>query len=163
MAKIRLSIGVPALAGLLLAVAPASAHHPDRATHPVRPRIDVIPPLGNNLPPSYAARYNRPAYLTGLITYWIEPTSQEAMAWHRAVHQGYYANHAPRMETHYIYPKPWEVLAMGARAKPADAETAAATAGSEHEHEHDFEMIEAPPVIIEVVPELLPVPKINLK
>ncbi len=157
MAKIALTIGLPALAGLFLAVAPTAAHPPDRTSHPVRPRIDVIPPLGNRLPMSYAARYNRPAYLTGLITYWIEPTSQEAMAWHRAVHRGYYANHAPRMETHYMYPKPWEIFGVGGNMQPALATDAAAAQRMEGaagvaptDSPRDAEL--APPV------ELLPVP-----
>jgi hypothetical protein len=95
----------------------ASAQFPNWKAHPVRPIIDVIPPLGNNLPLSYRARMNRPSYLSGRIAYTIEPSSQEAMAWQRAWERGYYANHAPRMETHYIYPKPWEVLGVGAKPK----------------------------------------------
>lgn len=93
----------------------ASAHHPNREAQPVRPRVDIIGPLGNNLPPSYRRAYNRPRYLGGKIAYWIAPSSQEAMAWHNAVHRGYYRNHRPRMETHYFYPKPWEALKVGPR------------------------------------------------
>ena len=112
MAKtLRLAL-LSTLAAPLLAAAPTAAHPPDWASHPVRPRIDVIPPLGNNLPYSYAARYNRPAYLTGKIAYCIAPTSREAMSWHRAAHRGYYADHAPAMQTHYLYPKPWELLGI---------------------------------------------------
>jgi hypothetical protein len=95
----------------------SSAQFPNWKSHPVRPIVDVIPPLGNNLPLSYRARMNRPSYLSGRIAYTIEPTSQEAMAWQRAWQRGYYANHAPRMETHYIYPKPWEELGVGAKPK----------------------------------------------
>lgn len=131
MAKLSLPPRLPLLTGLMLATAPllltppADAHPPNWHAHPVRPRIDVIPPLGNNLPRSYAARYNRPAYLTGKLFYMTAPASREAMAWHRAVHRGYYANHAPRMVTQYFYPKPWEVLGGSAMSKPAavDGET----------------------------------------
>lgn len=98
----------------------ASAQFPNWKAKPVRPRIDVIPPLGNNLPLSYRARMNRPSYLAGRIAYTFEPTSQEAMAWQKAWERGYYADHAPRMETHYLYPKPWEVLGVGAKPKPGD-------------------------------------------
>lgn len=127
MAKLSLPPRLPLLTGLLLAAAPlllappAGAHPPNWHAHPVRPRIDVIPPLGNNLPRSYAARYNRPAYITGKLFYLTAPSSREAMSWHRAVHRGYYANHAPRMETQYFYPKPWEVLGASAMSSPAPA------------------------------------------
>lgn len=97
-----------------------SAQFPNWKAIPVRPRIDVIPPLGNHLPYSYRARMNRPTYLGGRIAYTIEPSSQEAMAWQRAWERGYYADHAPRMETHYMFPKPWEVLGVGAKPKRGD-------------------------------------------
>ena len=84
----------------------------------VRPNIDLIPPLGNHLPYSYANRLNRPHYLVGKLMYTIEPSSQEAMAWQRARDRGHYANHAPRMETFYIHRKPWEALGPGPRANP---------------------------------------------
>lgn len=95
----------------------ASAQFPNWKARPVHPRIDVIPPLGNHLPLSYRARMNRPTYLGGRLAYTFEPTSQEAMAWQKAWERGYYADHAPRMETHYIYPKAWEVLGIGPRPK----------------------------------------------
>ncbi len=109
-----------ALIAVLTSDRTASAQFPNWKAQPVRPRGDVIPPLGNNLPLSYRARMNRPSYLSGRIAYTIEPTSQEAMAWQRAWERGYYADHAPRMETHYIYPKPWEVLGVGAKPKRGD-------------------------------------------
>ncbi len=84
----------------------------------VRPNIDLIPPLGNHLPYSDANRLNRPHYLVGKLMYTIEPSSQEAMAWQRARDRGHYADHAPRMETFYIYRKPWEALGPGPRANP---------------------------------------------
>ena len=82
---------------------------------PVHPRIDLIPPLGTNLPPSHRRVYNRPSYWHGKIAYYIAPSSQEAMAWHDAEHRCAYKNHRPRIEVHYFYPKPWEVLKIGAR------------------------------------------------
>ena len=102
----------------------AKAHHPDWDTKPVYPMIDVIGPKGNNLKPSYRRRYNRPRYVTGKLLYHIAPSSQEAMAWHRAVHADAYK--APkkhcRLEQHYFYPKPWEVLTVGPRTAKDEGE-----------------------------------------
>jgi len=102
--------------------APALAHHPERECQPVRRRIEVIPPLDSRLPISYRRRYNRPRYHGGKIAYYIAPSSQEAMRWHEAEHRGYYENDAPRMVTHYFYPKPWEAIKVGPRPAPADDE-----------------------------------------
>ncbi|TWT93696.1 hypothetical protein [Neorhodopirellula pilleata] len=91
------------------------------------PRIDPIPPLGTRLPESYRRQYNRPSYIGGKIAAKIAPSSQEAMAFHRAESLGLYddngvkgfvnGKHCPprRVEQHYFYPKPWEVLAVGPR------------------------------------------------
>jgi hypothetical protein len=100
----------------------SQAHHPDRESHPVHQRIDLIGPLGNRLPMSYRRRYNRPTDVGGKIAYHIAPTSQEAMRWHRATHQGQYENYengAPRPRTvaHYFYPKPWESIRIGPRPR----------------------------------------------
>jgi hypothetical protein len=116
MSKTHLSQLGMGLAFTLLCIQNASAQWPNWRAKPVRQNIDLLPPPGDWLPRSYAAKYNRPSYLTGRIAYTIEPTSQEAMAWERAVQKGYYANHAPRMETHYMYPRAWEVL--GVEPKP---------------------------------------------
>ncbi len=90
-------------------------------------RVDVIGPIGNRLPQSYRRTYNRPSYLEGKIVAKIEPSSQEAMAFHNAQDLGLYDNnglkgaltcrHCPpqRVEQHYFYPKPWEVLTVGPR------------------------------------------------
>ncbi len=102
--------------------APTEAHHPDRENQPVYPRIDVIGPLGNRLPPSYRRVYNRPTNIGGWIAYKIAPTSQEAMAWHNATHQNAYKCDRPRLEAHYFYPKPYDALRTGPRPNP-DAET----------------------------------------
>ncbi|MEM6471236.1 MAG: hypothetical protein AAF802_16870 [Planctomycetota bacterium] len=105
------------LAGLCLTAASASAHHPDRQNQPVTPVIDVIGPIGNRLPPGHRRKYNRPSYLMGYLSYKIAPSSQEAMSWHRAVHSGAYRDPKKdcRLEHHYFYPKPWQVLTVGPR------------------------------------------------
>lgn len=104
-----------AVATLLLAICgPAVAHEP-LFTPPLCGYADPIPPVGNNLPLSYRARYNRPRYIGGKIAYHIAPSSQEAMTWHDSVHRGDYAQHAPWSQPLYIYPKPWEVLPVGPR------------------------------------------------
>jgi hypothetical protein len=167
MTRNGLALWLPALGLVVSMIAPAAAHPPDWNRHPVTPRIDVIPPLGNNLPRSYAARYNRPAYLTGLIMHWIEPTSQEAMAWHRAVHRGYYRDHAPRMETHYCYPKPWEALAIGARTQTTGPQIPVEEVPAEEipaYWEGAAEGAGKPPGAIHVAPpvEVLPVPRLEI-
>ncbi|WP_164103026.1 hypothetical protein [Candidatus Laterigemmans baculatus] len=100
---------------LLTLGTPALAHEPLVKPPPVGYRFEPIPPLGNNLPWSYRARYNRPTYIGGKIAYYIAPSSQEAMSWHENVHRGAYANHAGRIEPLYLYPKPWEALPVGPR------------------------------------------------
>lgn len=91
------------------------------------PRIDVIGPLGNRLPESYRRQYNRPTYLGGKVAAVIAPSSQEAMAWQKAETLGLYDKNGikgringykcppQRVEQHYFYPKPWEVLQVGPR------------------------------------------------
>ncbi|KAA1258868.1 hypothetical protein LF1_13920 [Rubripirellula obstinata] len=101
----------------LASVTSVDAHHPDRENQPVRPRIDVIGPIGNRLPISYRRRYNRPTNIGGKIAYKIAPTSQEAMAWHAATHRGDYKRKAGRVVETYYYAKPYDVLPMGTRKK----------------------------------------------
>ena len=101
----------------------AFGHEPNRRHQVVRPRVDVIGPVGNRLPPEHRRVYNRPTYVGGKIAYWIAPSSQEAMAWHRAEHAGLYngkrnGRYCPRMEQHFFYPKPWEAIRIGARPDP---------------------------------------------
>jgi len=120
------------------------AHHPgDHGPVVVWPRVDVIGPLGNRLPPSYRRQMNRPTYLGGKMAHAIAPTSQEAMAWHQADHRGWYDDHGvkglvngkhcppKRMTLQYFYPKPWEVLPVGPRppAGAVDAEEAPGSTG----------------------------------
>ncbi len=110
---------------LLAAASVLPAQHPDRRNQPVRQPIDLIGPLGNRLPPSYRRTYNRPTYIGGKIAYWIAPSSQEAMAWQAAYRSGAYREHAPRLERHFFFPKPWEALQVGPRdssqSGPADS------------------------------------------
>jgi hypothetical protein len=104
----------------LLAVSSLStslAHHPNHQWLPLHLPFDCIGPLGNKLPMSYRRRYNRPTKVGGKIAYYIAPSSQEAMRWHKATHLGHYKNHAPRMVAHYFYPKPWEALRIGPRPR----------------------------------------------
>ncbi len=91
------------------------AHHPDKENYPVHPRIDLIGPLGNLLPPSYRRRYNRPSNIAGKISYYIAPSSLEAMSWHASKHRNAYKDHKPRTVMHYFYPKPWEAIKIGPR------------------------------------------------
>lgn len=108
-----------ALALVLLLPSLSLAHHPDRRYQPVRPRVDVIGPVGNRLPPEYRRVYNRPTNIGGKIAYLIAPTSQEAMVWHRDQHEGRYnGKHCPRVDRQYFYPKPWEALRVGPRPDP---------------------------------------------
>jgi hypothetical protein len=93
----------------------SNAHHPERETQTPHQRIDAIGPLGNRFPASYRRVYNRPTYLGGKIAYWIAPSSQEAIAWHKAEHLGAYKNKLPRIENTYFYPKPWEAMRIGQR------------------------------------------------
>ncbi|MEL7264743.1 MAG: hypothetical protein AAFP69_08060 [Planctomycetota bacterium] len=96
----------------------AVAHHPQPHRVPRHSRIEVIPPL-RNPHGSYRRRYNRPTNLGGKIAYIVAPTSQEAMAWHAAQHQGLYrggVHHPlPAHVPQYRYPKPWQVLQTGPR------------------------------------------------
>lgn len=123
----------PTLAVLLLAsfAVTASADNPHPHPHPRWPmppigyKFEPIPPLGNCLPYSHRAKYNRPSYISGKIAYYIAPSSQEAMSWHEHVHRGSYKKHAGYIEDLYMYPKPWEVLTVGPRT-PAELSNAPA-------------------------------------
>jgi hypothetical protein len=105
---------------LICTASTSFAHCPDRSHKPVHQRVDCIGPLGNRLPISYRRRYNRPRMVCGWLAYWTEPTSQEAMAWHNAVHRGTYKKKM-RTEMQYFYPKPWEAMRIGARTAASDA------------------------------------------
>ncbi|WP_146458807.1 hypothetical protein [Rubripirellula tenax] len=103
------------VAAMALAAVAAEAHHPDFENQPVRPRVDVIGPIGNRLPSSYRRKYNRPTNFGGWLAYHVAPSSQEAMAWHDATHRDAYKCDRPRLEMHYFYPKPYEALRIGPR------------------------------------------------
>ncbi|MCC9601387.1 hypothetical protein LOC67_12600 [Stieleria sp. JC731] len=117
--KRRLAMLLGGLAvSLPLAGSVARAHHPDRENQAVHQRVDVIGPVGNRLAPGYRRTYNRPSYIEGKIAYHIAPSSQEAMAWHRAVHRDLYSEskRCKRYTDLYFYPKPWEALLTGPRS-----------------------------------------------
>lgn len=147
---------------LLLLSSSAWAHHPDLENQPVHPRFRTPTTLLDYWP-GYRERYNRPSYLGGKIAYWISPTSQEAMSWHRSVHRGYYANHAPRMEDRYYYPKPWEALQVGSRT-PVDRSPAATAEFPDKANLSDRPQTSSPDVLPAPTnktaePERLPVPE----
>ncbi|WP_145274596.1 hypothetical protein [Planctomycetes bacterium SV_7m_r] len=93
------------------------AHTPDKQNQPVHQRYDVISPVGNRLPAGHRRKYNRPSYIGGKIAYWIAPSSQEAMSWHRAVHANAYKDPKKHQYIYqqYFYPKPWQLLPVGPR------------------------------------------------
>ena len=125
------ALGCVCLASLIGA-GTAAAHDPDRKNQPVTPIIDVIGPLGNNLKPGHRRGYNRPSYIEGKIAYHLAPSSQEAMSWHRAVHSGAYKDPKKclRLEQHFFYPKPWQVLTVGPRrSRVAPSDTPAGASG----------------------------------
>lgn len=80
------------------------------------PRPDILPHPIYDAHTEYRRAHNRPRYLTGWLASKIAPSSQEAMVWHENVCKGRYeTHHAPPVYKRYFYPKPWEVLATGAR------------------------------------------------
>lgn len=83
---------------------------------PAEQRPDILPHHLWKAWPEYRARFNRPRYVGGHIAAIIEPTSQEAMAWHVNKDNGNYAKHRGKWVPHYYYPKPWE--AMNTKARP---------------------------------------------
>jgi hypothetical protein len=131
----------------------AAGHHPDTRNLPVRQPIDLIGPVGNRLPPGHRRVYNRPTYVGGKIAYWIAPSSQEAMAWHRAVHAGAYRKPKKhlRLQQHYFYAKPWQVLQVGPRRSVL--EPSAEDGFDPQELVEDASMQVLPPVEQAVEPE----------
>jgi hypothetical protein len=85
--------------------------------NPYDPRPDFFRlPVYNAWVP-YRKLHNRPTYIGGKVASVIEPTSQEAMAWHISKANGDYRNHRPGSIPTYYYPKPWESLQIGARPR----------------------------------------------
>ena len=134
---------------------------------PVPPRIDVIGPLGNRLPPAPIRANNRPTELGGAITNAIAPSSREALSWQRSNALGLYENdgidarlrhqYCPpgRVEQHYFYPKPWEVLPTAARPSQSIDYDDSEFDDDYADELESSEEIQAPP---EEVDEDLPVP-----
>jgi len=89
--------------------APGSGHQV------VTPRVDLIGPLGNQLPPAHRYRLNRPTYVFGKLDAKIAPSSREAMSWRRSANRGHYACPDLRFVTHYFYSKPWQAIKVGPR------------------------------------------------
>ncbi|MEL6107135.1 MAG: hypothetical protein AAFU85_13920 [Planctomycetota bacterium] len=116
--QLTLRLVVVAFLATVATSASVFAHHPDSRNLEVRQRVDLVGPIGNRLPPGHRRKYNRPNRWAGWVAYRIAPSSQEAMSWHRAKHNGAYEKpkNAKRIEYHYFYPKPWEVLRIGARS-----------------------------------------------
>lgn len=136
-----------------------NAHHPDRENQTVHQRVDLIGPVGNRLRPGYRRAYNRPTYWGGKIAYHIAPSSQEAMAWHRAVHTGAYEEPKKhlRLEQHYFYPKPYEVLTVGPRRPKGQVQDVSTSAP-----EYLPQMLETEPLEeIQPTPDPMPTPQIE--
>ena len=80
------------------------------------PRPDILPRPFYDNHTEYRARYNRPRFYTGFLAYEVSRTSQEAMVWKENYCAGNYdQHHMPPVYKTYYYPKPWEVLTVGAR------------------------------------------------
>jgi hypothetical protein len=80
------------------------------------PRPDILPRPFYDNHTEYRAQYNRPRFYTGWLAYEVSRTSQEAMVWQENYCAGNYErHHTPPMCKTYYYPKPWEVLMVGAR------------------------------------------------
>lgn len=80
------------------------------------PRPDILPHPIYDAHVEYRRAYNRPRYVLGWIASKVAPSSQEAMSWHDNLQSGRYnKHHMPPLYKKYFYPKPWEVLATGAR------------------------------------------------
>jgi hypothetical protein len=121
MAKRMLAVAA-SLVFLLAGHCQAQIHRP---YDPADPRPDLIPhPLYQAWVP-YRKIYNRPRYLGGYLASKIEPTSQEAMAWHDNVNAGLYGSGCKTRAPLYYFPKPWEALEIGARPNPYDPESMA--------------------------------------
>ncbi len=86
------------------------------------PRPDILPRPFYDNHTEYRAQYNRPRFYTGWLAYEVSRTSQEAMVWKENYCAGNYdQHHMPPVYKTYYYPKPWEVLAVGARPDFASA------------------------------------------
>lgn len=120
--RLRSTIALtPALIVTALLAVDAQGHPPDRAHQTVRPRVEVIPPIGHRVP-DHRRTYNRPSDWVGRWAYHFAPSSQEAMSWHAAKHRGDYDQDCPRrVVPRYEYLKPWQAIATGPRPAPRDS------------------------------------------
>lgn len=107
---------------LALFSADLTASQPSQQGQRIWPRIDLIPPLGVKLSPSYARLHNRPSRRVGGWADHLAPTSREAIAWNEAKSQQAYKQKRGRLEKHYFYPKPWEGLLLGPRPHTVQAD-----------------------------------------
>lgn len=114
------------------AVNPFSSYLPfyhERPTHnqTCDPRPNILPDSLYNHHAPYRLSHNRPRYVVGYLATIVEPSSQEAMAWHENYCQGNYeTKHAPAVCKTYMYPKPWEALNVGPRPDTTRSNAAAA-------------------------------------
>jgi hypothetical protein len=103
------------------------------------PRPDILPRPFYDNHTEYRAQYNRPRFYTGWLAYEVSRTSQEAMVWQENYCAGNYdQHHMPPVCKTYYYPKPWEVLTVGARpdfaaAKPKTQRVPPATKNEDSE------------------------------
>lgn len=162
--------------GLLAALVTGTAGHSlagqPKPYLPVTPRVDVIGPIGNRLPPSHRRKHKRPTYLGGKMADVIAPSSQEAMAWRRGVALGWYKHSGitsvlthqrqppQRYEQHFFYPKPWEALKTGPRVSVATETASSSMTSSEMELVQPGSVEEEFPSILEPAP--LPAPSDQL-
>ncbi|MCA9134187.1 MAG: hypothetical protein KDA45_13560 [Planctomycetales bacterium] len=103
---------------LLLLLAASMGQAAERPTFNVTrdPRPDILPHPFYYAHTEYRLAYNRPRCISGWIAEKIAPSSQEAMVWRENLAHGRYdEKHLPPMYKRYFGPKPWEVLATGAR------------------------------------------------
>ncbi|NND97279.1 MAG: hypothetical protein HKN47_08130 [Pirellulaceae bacterium] len=160
MAQLTVSRSIATTLLILGVATTATAHHPNRECQQVHERVDLIGPLGNNLHPSYRRTHNRPRYIPGKLAYWFAPSSQEAMAWHKAKHRGDYKNKRPGREFHYFNPKPWESMQIGPRVSQQHNATGVQDFDSLRAYESS---LDSQPLRLESddadVPELLPPPR----
>lgn len=107
------------------------------------PRPDILPRPFYDNHTEYRAQYNRPRFYTGWLAYEVSRTSQEGMVWHENYCAGNYdRHHLPPVCKTYYYPKPWEVLAVGARpdfasAKPKAQRVPASTLTEEEDKNNE--------------------------
>lgn len=118
--QLALKFGYAYACGLLLAASLSStagaAERPtlNHYTRDPRPDILVHPVYDAYVP--YRRQYNRPRFWGGWVAAQIAPSSLEAMSWEENLRAGRYdEKHMPPMCKYYYAPKPWEVLATGAR------------------------------------------------